>query len=213
MQRTFLGLRERQRDAADVLPGTAVSYVSAPLKSNTTVIGAGAVHVWIRASTPDVDLQATVSEVRPDGNETFVQDGWMRASERKLATTSNNLFKTKPSLLNPIPTELASDVKPLPKGRFVEVVIPLYYEGHVYRKGSRVRVTIAGPNGAQPIWGFKHVEPATGTSKVQVAFSKTMASSLILPVVAMKVPTGLPACPSLRNEPCRKYVAYKNNGA
>ena len=28
--------------------GTAVSYVTAPLKTNTTVIGAGAVHVWVR---------------------------------------------------------------------------------------------------------------------------------------------------------------------
>ncbi len=68
--------------------GTAVSYVSAPLKTNTTVIGGGAVHLWVRSSTPDVDLQATVSEVRPDGNETFVQNGWMRASERKLSTGS-----------------------------------------------------------------------------------------------------------------------------
>src|SRR5204863_2134767 len=73
--------------------GTAVSYVSAPLSANTTVIGAGAVHVWIRSSKRDVDLQATVSEVRPDGNETFVQNGYMRASERKLSSSANNLFK------------------------------------------------------------------------------------------------------------------------
>ena len=46
-------------------PGTAVSYVSAPLTTNTTVIGAGAVHLWVRSSTPDVDLLATVSEVDP----------------------------------------------------------------------------------------------------------------------------------------------------
>ena len=66
--------------------GSAVSYVSAPLTTNTTAIGGGAVHLWVKSSTPDVDLQATVSEVRPDGNETFVQNGWIRASERKLAT-------------------------------------------------------------------------------------------------------------------------------
>jgi predicted acyl esterase len=190
--------------------GTAVSYVSAPLKSDTTVIGAGAVHVWVRSSTRDVDLQATVSEVRPDGNETFVQDGWMRASERKLSTGTDNLFKSRSTLLNPIPSELASDVKPMPKGKFVEVVIPLYYEGHVYRKGSRVRVTIAAPNGTQPIWGFDHTEPATGTAKVSIEFSKNQPSSLILPVVSMKVTSGLPACPSLRNEPCRKYVPITN---
>ena len=32
--------------------GNAVSYVSAPLRSNAAVIGAGAVHVWVRSSTP-----------------------------------------------------------------------------------------------------------------------------------------------------------------
>jgi hypothetical protein len=191
--------------------GTAVSYVSSPLKKDVTVVGAGAVHVWIRSSSRDVDLQATVSEVRPDHNETFVQDGWMRASERKLATSANNIFKQPSTLLNPIPSELASDAKPLPKGRFVEVVIPLYYEGHVYRKGSRIRVTIAAPNGTQPIWSFSHTVPALGkTTKVSVAFSKTMPSSLVLPVVPLTVPTGLPACPSLRNEPCRPYVPYHN---
>ena len=86
--------------------GNAVSYVSPPLKSNTVVVGAGAVHVWVRSSTPDVDLLATVSEVRPDGNETFVQNGYLRASERKLATSANNIFKQPSTLLTPIPSEL-----------------------------------------------------------------------------------------------------------
>ena len=44
---------------------SAVSYVSPPLTTNTTAIGGGAVHLWVESSTPDVDLQATVSEVRP----------------------------------------------------------------------------------------------------------------------------------------------------
>jgi uncharacterized protein len=190
--------------------GTAVSYVSAPLKANTTVIGAGAVHLWVRSSTPDVDLQATVSEVRPDGNETFVQNGWLRASERKLATGTDDVLHQKSTLLEPIPSMLASDVTPMPKGRFVEVIIPLYYEGHVYRAGSRIRVTIAAPNGSQPIWSFGETEPS-GTSRVSIAFSPAMPSSLVLPIVSgVNVPTGYPACPSLRNEPCRPYVAPAN---
>jgi predicted acyl esterase len=41
--------------------GSAVSYVSAPLTSNTTAIGGGAVHLWVKSATADVDLQATVS--------------------------------------------------------------------------------------------------------------------------------------------------------
>jgi uncharacterized protein len=194
-------------------PGTAVSYVSAPLKANTTVIGAGAVHLWVRSSTPDVDLQATVSEVRPDGNETFVQNGWLRANERKLATGTDDILHQRSTLLEPIPSMLSSDVTPMPKGRFVKVVIPLYYEGHVYRAGSRIRVTISAPNGTQPIWSFGETAPS-GTSTVAIAFSRKMPSSLVLPVVpGVNVPTGYPACPSLRNEPCRRYVALANRAA
>jgi hypothetical protein len=29
----------------------------------------------------------------------------------------------------------------------------------------------------------------------------------------VNVPTGMPACPSLRNEPCRPYVAIANRAA
>ena len=65
-------------------PGTALSYVTEPLAANTAVVGGGALEAWIRSTSRDVDLQATVSEVRPDGLETFVQSGWLRASARKL---------------------------------------------------------------------------------------------------------------------------------
>jgi uncharacterized protein len=194
--------------------GSAVSYVSAPLTSNTTAIGGGAVHLWVKSSTPDVDLQATVSEVRPDGNETFVQNGWLRASERKLATNSNNIFKQSPTLLEPIPTMLASDVKSMPSDQFVPIVIPLYFQGHVYRAGSRIRVTVAAPNGAQPVWSFGQTQPAGTTAAESIAFSSSMPSSLILPIVpGVSTPTGMPACPSLRNEPCRSYQAFVNNGS
>jgi predicted acyl esterase len=127
-----------------------VSYVSAPLSADTTAIGGGAVNLWVKSSTPSVDLQATVSEVRPDGNETFVQNGWIRASERKLATTSENIFKQSPTPLQPIPTFLASDLQPMPADEFVPVTIPLYFQGHAYRAGSRIRVTISAPNGTSP---------------------------------------------------------------
>ncbi len=185
--------------------GTAVSYTSQPLTANTTVIGGGAVQAWVESSTPDVDLQATVSEIRPDGSETFVQNGWLRASERKLSTSSDNIFKQPSTQLEPIPTFAASDVQPMPAGQFAQVTIPLYFQGHAYRAGSRIKVTIAAPNGTQPIWAFSETQPAAGsTSSESVAFSSTMPSSLSLPVVpGVSVPAALPRCPSLRNEPCR----------
>ena len=127
--------------------GSAVSYVTSPLSANTTVVGAGAVQAWVRSSRSNVDLQATISEVRPDGKETFVQNGWVRGNERKLDAR-------KSTLLEPTLSLRARDVKPLSRKRFVKVTIPLYYEGHAYRAGSRIRVTITAPNGDQPIWSF-----------------------------------------------------------
>jgi predicted acyl esterase len=190
--------------------GSALSYLTAPLTANTTVVGSGAVNLWVRSSTPDVDLLATISEVRPDGNETFVQNGWIRASERKLSTTTNNIFKRPSTALEPIPSFTAADASPMPTGQFVKVVVPLYYQGHAYRAGSRIRVTIAAPNGTQPIWSFDETQP-DGTSTVSITFSPSMPSSLILPVVPnVSVPTGLPQCPSLRNQPCRPYQAIVN---
>ncbi|MEA2423418.1 MAG: uncharacterized protein QOF55_2517, partial [Thermoleophilaceae bacterium] len=186
--------------------GSAASYVTGPLSASTTVIGAGAVNVWIRSSKPSVDLQATISEVRPDGKETFVQSGWLRANERKLDAR-------KSTRLKPVLSLRARDVSPLPRRRFVKATIPLYYEGHAYRAGSRIRVTIAAPNGEQPIWSFSQTQPKRPAT-VSIAYSKRMPSSLVLPVVpGVNVPTGLPPCPGLRGEPCRDYKRYVNRTA
>ncbi|HEX3690717.1 MAG TPA: CocE/NonD family hydrolase [Solirubrobacteraceae bacterium] len=184
--------------------GTAASYVSAPLSANTVIVGAGAVQLWIESSTPSVDLQATISEVRPDGKETFVQDGWLRASERKLDAAQS-------TLLAPVLSLRRADVAPLPPGRYTEVTVPLYYEGHAYRQGSRIRVTIAAPGGDQPVWGFSELNPH-GAARVLIAHSAAFASRLVLPVVpGVSVPTGLPPCPGLRGEPCRTYQPYANH--
>ena len=187
-------------------PGTALSYLTAPLSQNAVVIGAGAVQLWLKSSAPDVDLQVTVSEVRPDRNETFVQSGWLRASERKLDLTQS-------TLLAPVPTLMRADAAPLPKGRFTELTVPLYYEGHAYRQGSRIRITIAAPGGAQPTWAFGQTTPSQGAS-VTVVHAPTMPSRLVLPVVpGVSVPTGLPPCPGLRGEPCRDYQQLSNRSA
>ncbi len=190
-------------DWAQSPAGDALSYASRPLGSDTAVVGAGALQAWIRASVPSVDLQVTVSEVRPDGKETFVQSGWLRANERKLDPR-------KSTLLDPVPTFRRADVAPLPRGRWARVTVPLYYEGHMYRAGSRIRVTISAPGGDQPIWAFAKAKPSEA-ARVRLAHSPKMRSRLVLPVISgVGAPTGLPPCPGLRGEPCRDYNRLAN---
>jgi predicted acyl esterase len=178
--------------------GTAASYLTPPLGADAGIIGAGAVHAWVRTSVPDVDLQVTLSEVRPDGKETYVQSGYLRASFRKLDAR-------KSSLLEPVLSLRRDDIAKLPKGQFSKLIIPLYYQGHVYRAGSRIRVTVSSPNGDQPVWSFAESVP-THSANVTVAFSHKHPSRLILPLVkGVTATTPLPPCPGLRGEPCRSY--------
>ena len=178
--------------------GTAASYLTPPLGADTAIIGAGSVQAWIKASVPDVDLQVTVSEVRPDGKETYVQSGYLRTSLRALD-------KRKSSPLEPVLSLRRDTVAKLPKGQFSKIAIPLYYEGHMYRAGSRIRVTVSSPNGDQPVWSFAETVPQ-GTAKVRIASNKKHPSRLILPLVpGVTAPTPLPPCPALRGEPCRDF--------
>jgi predicted acyl esterase len=174
-------------------PGSVYSYTSDPLPQTTTVVGAGRVQASITTTVPDVDLQATVSEVRPDGGEVFVQSGWLRASARKLD-------RAKSTELAPVLSLRAKDREPLVKGKATRITIPLYYQGHAYRAGSRIRVTLGPPAGDQPIWAFANALPKKGTPKVDVS-----GLLLTLPVVGgVDVPTPLPThCAALRGEPCR----------
>jgi predicted acyl esterase len=152
---------------------------------------------------PNVDLQVTITEVRSDGKETFVQNGWLRTSLRALNPAQS-------TLLEPVLSLRKATAAPLPAGRFSEVTVPLYYEGHAYRKGSRIRVIVSAPGGDQPVWSFSQLVPSA-PAKVWFTESPAMPSRLVLPVVAgVSVPTGLPACPSLRGEPCRTYTPLHN---
>jgi predicted acyl esterase len=183
--------------------GSAVAYVTEPLAQDTPVIGAGAVNLWVKSSTRNVDLQATISEARPDGKETFVQGGWLRADMRALDEK-----KSRP--LEPVLSLREEDIEPMPKHKFAELTIPLYYETHAYRAGSRIRVRISAPNGDQPIWAFEETEPA-GLSDVKIGYGGDRPSRLLLPVVpSVAVPTELPPCPALRGQPCRDYVPLAN---
>ena len=116
------------------------------------------------------------------------------------------LDKERNSLLEPVLSLRRDDAAKLPKGEFAKVVVPLYNQGHAYRAGSRIRVTITPPSGDQPVWAFAESVPK-GDANVTVAASHKYPSRLILPVIpGVQVPSGLPQCPSLRGEPCRTFT-------
>jgi hypothetical protein len=186
--------------------GKALAYVSAPLTQDTVMAGTGSVDLWVRSTAPDVDFEVTLSEVRPDGQETYVQSGWLRASQRKLDQAAS-------TPLLPVQTHAAADAAPLPKDRSVLLRIPLYPFAHAFRAGSRVRIVVQPPGGNRPEWAFaalRYDHTVTNT----IDRSGTFASKVTLPVVpAISVPTPLPPCGALRGQPCRRYEPVTNRAA
>lgn len=181
--------------------GKALGYVTAPLATDTVLAGTASVDLWVRASKPDVDLEVTVSEVRPDGKETYVQSGWLRGSQRALDEAAS-------SALLPVETHAQADVEPLSASDASLMRVPIYPFAHAFRAGSRIRVVVQPPGGNRPAWAFA-ARPGPGT--VTVSRSDARPSKVVLPVVTgVAVSTPLPACGTLRGQPCRAYHPLEN---
>jgi uncharacterized protein len=182
--------------------GKAVAFLSAPLTADTVMIGTGSVELWVRANVDDADLEVNLTEVRPDGQEMYVQSGWLRASQEKLAASATELW--------PEHTHLLSDVKQLEPGTFTQVHVGIAGFQHVFRSGSRIRISVDTPGDSRAEWRFE-LKTFSGEALYDIGHDATHASSVLLPVVpGITVPTPLAACPSLRGQQCRAFVPLTN---
>jgi uncharacterized protein len=188
------------------LPGpNAVAYVTAPLVSDVTIAGSSSVDLWLRSSAADTDLQVTLSEVRPDDQEMYVQSGWLRATHRKVD-------KKTSSKVDPRPTHLEDDSEAMPAGEFTLARVKIFPVAHLFRAGSQIRVSIEAPGGDRTRWAFDTLETG-GLVTNEISHTGAQASKLVLSVVPNgDAPVELPPCPSLRGQPCRAYVAAGNGG-
>lgn len=183
-------------------PDRAVVFESEPLAEDVLMLGHGSVDLWIQSTADDADLEVTLSEVRPDGNEMYVQSGWLRASLRALAADATEL--------RPIHGWLEADVAPLPADEWTLVRVELFAFGHAFRTGSRLRLSVDTPGNSRAEWRFA-LNPYPDPTHISVAHSADNASSIALPVIeGADIPTALPACPSLRGQACRAHAQYTN---
>ncbi len=183
--------------------GKGLGFVTAPLADDTVVVGPGSVDLWISSSATDTDLEVTITEVRADGTEIYVQSGWLRASQRALDEAAS-------SELRPVHTHLEADAAELPVGEFVPVRVELFPFAHPFRAGSRIRLTIDAPGGNRAVWQFRTISAG---ETVTVAFDADRPSRVVLSVVPVNVGAPAPpACGALRGQPCRDYVEATNGG-
>ncbi len=196
--------KDEPYDWKPVVDGKGLGFSTAPLAADLLLMGNSSLDLTVATTGTDADLQATITEVRPDGSETYVTSGWLRASHRKLDAK-------KSTATRPVPTHLEKDGAPLKPGTAVDVRIPINPVAAWVRKGSRLRVTVLAPGGDVPEWNFKTTE--TGKDTVTVTLGGASPSKLSLGVLPkVPAPTPLPACNTLRGQPCRLFVKAANGG-
>jgi uncharacterized protein len=184
--------------------GKGLGFVSPVLGRDAVIAGNWSTDLWLRSSARDTDLQITLTEVRPDGKETQVQNGWLRASHRKLYRRSTELY--------PQPTHLQRDARPIPRKGFTRVRVAGFPVAHAFRKGSRIRLNIQAPGGDRQIWDFNTLED--GKTRNVIAMGGKFPSRMNLPLLPKATAQGtpLPEPTALRGQPSREYVPATNGG-
>jgi predicted acyl esterase len=176
-------------------PGTFAAYTTDPFPTDETFLGSASLDLWLASQASDTDVQVTLTEVRPDGQELYIQKGWLKASQRALDPARS-------SALRPFETHQEADVASLVPGDPALLRVEIFPFGHVVRAGSRLRVWIEAPTIIPELWSFvPNPQPTQNT----VLHDAAHASALVLPLVPndpQRV-AGLPECGTLIRQPCR----------
>lgn len=150
----------------------SLTYTTAPLENDLTVVGAPIVVIHATSTKPDGAVHAWLEEVTPDGYSTLVTFGKLRASHRTLGEAPyNNLGK-------PWPTSMTADIlatEPFNTG-VAKLEFPLMSTSARFRAGSRLRLTISGANAGN----YGMVEP---DATITVSYGGEDGSVLKLPVM------------------------------
>ncbi|WP_263263195.1 CocE/NonD family hydrolase [Pseudomonas sp. RIT-PI-S] len=174
--------------------GGSLAYTSAPLQRDLVTYGSASADVWLSAVlVPDLDVQVTVTQVLPDGQEMYVQRGWLRLSSRQQdprhATSLRPWRLDEPDALQPLLPD-----QPV----LARVELPPFSQ--VLRQGSRLRLWIDAPSRTGG-YGF---DTFSLPAHVKVLHDAAHPSRLLLGTLAdVKVPVAQPACGTLLKQPCR----------
>lgn len=200
-----------------------MAYASGALAADTVVAGPGYLDLWAKPGAPEAVVQVDLTEIRPDGQETYVQSGWHNLEHAGLDSGLTKGFQVEY-------TYTEADRVTLDPDGWVHRKVPIPAAAHVFRAGSKLRITVSSPGRSRPLWTFENpVRPPD--APVTLGRGGAHASSLVLPTMSSQtlrvattggsgprsgkssatsdIPTR-PECGTLRGQPCRNYLGVVN---
>ena len=174
-------------------PYGSLTWTSAPLDRDLTILGSVQVKFYAASQNVDTDFEATLHDVYPNGAIQYLQRGFLRASLRDVdqgQSTPDHVAHTYDKAEYLVP------------GRIYEMQLSLPPLGAVLRKGHRLQLVILAPSPIpQPNWGLLPVSlPGENT----IYASTKYPSDIVLPTIPDATAEGPePACGSMAFQPCR----------
>ncbi|MXP64955.1 CocE/NonD family hydrolase [Roseomonas sp. M0104] len=153
-------------------------WTSAPLDRDMEMTGHGLADLWLAASEPDAALLVYLSEVEADGTVRYVTEGLLRALHRRESPAPEAYRTTWP-----FRSFRREDAAPLVPGKAERIRIPLLPTSWVFRKGSRIRLSLAGGDSDHAVQ-VPHGRPP----RLTVLRGGESASALELPLRPVEVP-------------------------
>jgi putative CocE/NonD family hydrolase len=151
------------------------------LSQALTLDGPIALHLVASSSASNTDWFAKISDVAPDGTESIVAEGQLRASLRALARGSTHTQ----------PLETLATPEPLAPGTFYDYEIAIAPTAYRFAPGHRLQLRLTSynmPNALPGTIDFNGTAPATSSfvplppATNTVRFGGTDGTSLLLPV-------------------------------
>jgi putative CocE/NonD family hydrolase len=148
----------------------ALTYTTEPLAQPIEVIGHPIVHVWIQCEVNDIDVFAYLEDVDPAGRSSYVTEGCLRASHRRLSDPPYNRLGL------PYHRGNAEDIAPLPGNEPVELVFDLLPTAQHFAAGHRLRLALTCADKDN----YQHLQ-RTSPPTIKVLHDSDHASHIVLP--------------------------------
>lgn len=183
--RDYLVLPDQRADEAESL-----TFTTEPLGGDVEATGMADITFFATSTADNTDFTIKLSDVLPDGRSELVTRGWLNSSYRESNVNPRRPAEwrvTRPSAIVP--------------GKVYRYQVTLQNVAYLFRRGHRIRVTIASSD-----WPSNWPNPKPAENEIRFASADGReAAHLTLPVVPpAAAPLPAPRLPLLPDQPLRR---------
>ncbi len=152
--------------------GKSLTYTSAVLSADLSVVGHPVVRLFVTSSSGDADLHVLLEEVDEDGGVQYVTEGMLRSSLRRLSEAPYD------NLGLPFQMCQKGDSQRLSSNEPDEILMDLQPTANVFEAGHRLRISIMGADRDNTVHS-----PVVDNTRLRVFRGPAHPSEIALPVL------------------------------